>query len=117
MISTTVDALVTVHDHVLLGKRKNYPGKGLWAVPGGFLEKSESLLHGGIRELKEETNLDVPDAVLRKSLATVKAFSHPRRSCRGRVITHVHHFSLSGRSDNEETWPAIQAADDLESAA
>ncbi|WP_019868570.1 NUDIX domain-containing protein [Methylovulum miyakonense] len=117
VISTTVDALVTVNGHVLLGQRKNYPGKGLWAIPGGFLEKRESLLHGAIRELKEETSLDISDAALRKSLAAVKVFSHPRRSCRGRVITHVHHFSLSGWPLNDDVWPTIQAADDLESVA
>jgi len=117
VISTTVDALVTVNDHVLLGKRKNYPGEGLWAIPGGFLEKRESLLHGAIRELKEETSLDVSDVALRKSLAAVKVFSHPRRSCRGRVITHVHHFPLSGWPIHDQTWPTIEAADDLESVA
>jgi bifunctional NMN adenylyltransferase/nudix hydrolase len=115
IISTTVDALVTINDHVLLGKRKHYPGKGLWAIPGGFLEKYETLLQGATRELKEETSLDVPDAELNKFLVKVKAFSHPRRSCRGRVITHVHHFALTGWSINSETWPSIEAADDLES--
>ncbi|MBD9359735.1 bifunctional nicotinamide-nucleotide adenylyltransferase/Nudix hydroxylase [Methylomonas fluvii] len=116
IIATTVDAVVTVNDHVLLGKRKYYPGKGLWAIPGGFLEKRESLLQGAIRELKEETSLNVPDASLRDCLQQVKVFSHPRRSCRGRVITHAHHFALT-IPWLDGSWPEIKAADDLESVA
>jgi bifunctional NMN adenylyltransferase/nudix hydrolase len=116
VISTTVDAVVTCNDHVLLGKRKNHPGKGLWAIPGGFLEKRESLLQGAIRELKEETSLNVPDASLRDCLQHVKVFSHPRRSCRGRVITHAHHFALATPWP-DKTWPEIRAADDLETVA
>lgn len=116
IIATTVDAVVTVNDHVLLGKRKHYPGKGLWAIPGGFLEKRESLLQGAIRELKEETSLNLPDAALRDCLQQVKVFSHPRRSCRGRVITHAHHFALATPWP-DKTWPEIKAADDLESVA
>lgn len=114
VISTTADALITINEHVLLGKRKHYPGKGLWAIPGGFLEKHETLLNCALRELREETGLEVPDSVLKKFLVKVKVFSHPRRSCRGRVITHVHHFSLTGWPMNNETWPTIEAADDLE---
>ncbi|MCQ8117934.1 bifunctional nicotinamide-nucleotide adenylyltransferase/Nudix hydroxylase [Methylomonas rosea] len=116
IIATTVDAVVTVNNHVLLGKRKHFPGKGLWAIPGGFLEKRESLLQGAIRELKEETSLNVPDDALRDCLQHVKVFSHPRRSCRGRVITHAHHFAL-GTPWLDKTWPEIKAADDLESVA
>lgn len=114
IIATTVDAVVTVNNHVLLGKRKHYPGKGLWAIPGGYLEKRESLLQGAIRELTEETSLNVSDATLRDCLRHVKVFSHPRRSCRGRVITHAHHFALE-TSWFDETLPEIKAADDLES--
>ncbi|OAI03453.1 hypothetical protein A1353_14635 [Methylomonas methanica] len=116
IIATTVDAVVTVNNHVLLGKRKHHPGKGLWAIPGGFLEKRESLLQGAIRELKEETSLNLPDATLRDCLQHVKVFSHPRRSCRGRVITHAHHFALK-TAWLDKTWPEIKAADDLESVA
>ncbi|TCV82617.1 bifunctional NMN adenylyltransferase/nudix hydrolase [Methylomonas methanica] len=117
IIATTVDALVTVNGHVLLGKRKHYPGKGLWAIPGGFLEKRESLLQGAIRELKEETSLNVTDAILRHCLERVNVFAHPRRSCRGRVITHAHHFALEKLFLDVETWPEINAADDLETVA
>ena len=46
-IFCTVDALVQTGGHVLLVRRGGYPGKGLWALPGGFLEPRERLLQGG----------------------------------------------------------------------
>jgi 8-oxo-dGTP diphosphatase len=46
-------------DEVLLARRKHDPYKGEWSVPGGHVEKNESLLSAAIREIKEETNLSV----------------------------------------------------------
>ncbi|WP_160684240.1 NUDIX domain-containing protein [Clostridium sp. C2-6-12] len=43
---------------VLLIKRDDYPAKGKWAIPGGFVNTSESLEAGAIRKLKEETGID-----------------------------------------------------------
>ena len=42
---------------ILLVKRAAEPGKGLWGLPGGFIERGESLEGGAKRELLEETNL------------------------------------------------------------
>jgi len=44
---------------VLLGRRLNDPGKGLWDLPGGFLDEGEHPLDGLRRELLEETGLVV----------------------------------------------------------
>lgn len=43
---------------VLLVKRKNYPFKGNWCLPGGFLKIDEELEESPLRILKKETNLD-----------------------------------------------------------
>lgn len=43
---------------VLLIKRDDYPAKGKWAIPGGFVDTKESLEEGAIRKLKEETGID-----------------------------------------------------------
>ena len=43
---------------VLLIKRDDYPQKGKWAIPGGFVNMDESLEEGAIRKLKDETGID-----------------------------------------------------------
>lgn len=45
--------------YVLLGKRKGSHAAGCWAFPGGHIEDNESVVECAIREVKEETNLDI----------------------------------------------------------
>ena len=44
---------------VLLVERAKDPGKGLWTVPGGRLERNETLAQAVAREVREETGLTV----------------------------------------------------------
>lgn len=44
---------------VLLIKRAIEPQIGGWAFPGGYINRGESIEEGAIREVKEETNLDI----------------------------------------------------------
>jgi 8-oxo-dGTP diphosphatase len=50
---------VTPDDHLLLVRRANAPGQGLWSLPGGRVERGETLYDAVVREVAEETNLDV----------------------------------------------------------
>ena len=43
---------------ILLAKRAYEPAKGVWGLPGGFMELNETLEEAAQRELKEETNLE-----------------------------------------------------------
>ncbi len=90
----TVDSLVIKSGHVLLVKRGDMPGKGLWALPGGFLNQDETMLDGAIRELKEETKIKVPVPVLKGSIKASKTFDAPNRSTRGRTITQAFFIDL-----------------------
>ncbi len=103
----TVDAVVTAAGQVLLVERGRAPGKGLLAVPGGFLESRERVLQGAIRELREETQLALLDSTLEGALKAVTVFDHPDRSLRGRTITHAHWFDLG-----DCRLPEVEGADD-----
>ena len=104
----TVDALVVINDHILLVQRIDFPGKNLWALPGGFLECDESISQGIIRELLEETMIDLTVEQLIVAKRQEVAFDYPSRSVRGRTITHVGLFIL----DDWKELPYIKAADD-----
>lgn len=107
----TVDAVVTAAGHLLVVQRGRSPGKGLWALPGGFLDGRERVLQGAIRELREETGFALLDSTLEGSLKGVAVFDHPDRSTRGRTITHAHWFDLG-----DCRLPEVAGADDAAEA-
>ncbi len=55
----TVSILVVQGDRVLLGKRLGEPGRGQWALPSGYIEFEDDFVSSAIREMREETGLDV----------------------------------------------------------
>ncbi len=105
----TVDSVVTQAGHVLLIQRKDAPGKGLWALPGGYLEQDERLLDGAIRELREETRLKVPGPVLQGSVKRKEIYDAPGRSLRGRVVTTAFHFALAETGELPPVKPKSDA--------
>jgi ADP-ribose pyrophosphatase YjhB (NUDIX family) len=52
------------HGSLLLIKRRNDPGRGLWSVPGGRVEAGETDAEAVVRELAEETGLVVTPSAL-----------------------------------------------------
>lgn len=112
-IFVTVDAVVFQAGHVLMVRRDAYPGKGLIALPGGFVDANTdaSLEDAMIRELREETGLKVPSPVLRGSIKDVHVFDAIHRSARGRTITHAFNIVLL---DNE--LPRVKGGSDADKA-
>lgn len=110
-IFVTVDAVVVQSGHLLLVRRRAYPGKGLFALPGGFLNQNERIIDAVIRELREETKIKVPAPVLKGSIKDSKVFDAPNRSLRGRTITHAHLIEL-----NPGPLPAVKGGDDADKA-
>jgi 8-oxo-dGTP diphosphatase len=46
-------------DTVLLGRRNMEPARGMWSFVSGYVDRGEKVEEAAIREVKEETNLDV----------------------------------------------------------
>lgn len=107
-IAITVDAVILKKigssSEILLIKRKSEPFKDKWALPGGFLEVTESLKEGVKRELKEETGVEVED------LVQIKAYGDVDRDPRGRTIS----VAFIGFVEKELE---IKAGDDAKEAA
>lgn len=98
---------------VLLVKRGREPFRGRWATPGGFLEPDEEAPQGALRELREETGLDIAE------VWEVAPFTRPGRDPRERVISLVY-MALTcpapvrgGDDAAEARWFAVNALPDL----
>lgn len=112
-IHTTTDSVFIQSGHVLLIRRKFNPGKGLWALPGGFAHEFEALSETSKREAKEETKIKLSREVIDLSFRFKHVFSDPNRSDdRGRIITHAYLYLLNDRQQLVE----VEAADDAAEA-
>ena len=74
------DMIVNCNANILLIQRKFAPGKGTWAIPGGFTNRDETFKDCAIRELFEETGIKVPEKVIRKSITQKEVFDNPKRN-------------------------------------
>jgi len=110
-IFVTTDAIVVQSGHVLLVERGAAPGKGLWALPGGFLEQNLTVQQNMIKELREETKLKVPEPVLIGNIRQWRVFDRPDRSARGRTVTHAAHIELPAGP-----LPLVKGGDDAAKA-
>jgi 8-oxo-dGTP diphosphatase len=89
----TVDiVLFTIRDrqlHLLLIRRLAKPCEGDYALPGGFVQKTESLDEAAARELREETGVE------NVYLEQLYTFGAPERDPRGRVVTVAYYALVS----------------------
>jgi mutator protein MutT len=77
-----VGAVILDGDKILLEKRKNEPNKGKWSVPGGLVELGESVEEAVVREVQEETGLEVDEPRL------VDVVNYVSLSEKGAVLYH-----------------------------
>ena len=77
---------------ILLIRRGNHPYKDMWALPGGFLQKGETVEECALREFKEETN------VMPVSIMPVGVYSEPERDPRGWIISNAYVSVISEES-------------------
>lgn len=97
-----VDVVVQAGDKIVLIRRKNSPFKGMWALPGGFVEYGEKVENAAVREIQEETGLKIQ----LKSLLGV--YSDPKRDPRRHVVSVV----FTGKA----VGGRLQGADDAREA-
>jgi bifunctional NMN adenylyltransferase/nudix hydrolase len=115
-VFVTVDAVVIQSGHILLVRRKELPGAGKMALPGGFLMQDEFIFDGCIRELREETKLKVPTPALKGSVVAKEIFDEPRRSSRGRTVTIAYLFKLEPKKEDNFKLPKVKGSDDADKA-
>lgn len=105
----TADVILKHGNNVLLIERGKNPGKGQLAFPGGFVDINERVYDAALRELYEETSINIPVHRLKLRLAKSGVYDDPNRSLRGRVITHAFMFDVTDIPLSDIT---IKAADD-----
>lgn len=57
--AVAVGAIIIDKGSILLVRRDQEPARGLWSLPGGRVERGESLREAIVREVREETAVDV----------------------------------------------------------
>lgn len=77
-----VGGVVFHNDQVLLVKRGKEPALGQWSIPGGVVQVGETLREAVIREIREETHLEV------EVLGLAKVIERIFREVDGRVSYH-----------------------------
>jgi 8-oxo-dGTP diphosphatase len=76
------DVIAEIGDRIVLIERENYPHG--WAIPGGFVDVGEPVEQAAMRELREETSLEV------EIRALLGVYSRPGRDPRGHTISVVY---------------------------
>lgn len=94
------DAVVESNGHILLIRRRS----GDWAIPGGKIDTGERAADAAVRELREETGLDLygyEGAVVYEGYV-----DDPRNTDNSWMETSARYFFV------EDSTPAVQGADD-----
>jgi bifunctional NMN adenylyltransferase/nudix hydrolase len=109
----TADAVVVQSGHILVIERGQLPGKGLLALPGGFVKSHQTVKQASIDELTEETGIlladgpkskDITKHLLERSIVDREIFDAPDRSLRGRTITTAFLYRL----DDTKPLPKVK---------
>lgn len=84
----TVDIIIEIGDQIVWIERGNEPHG--WALPGGFVDRGESVEQAAVREAREETGLDV------KLQQLLYVYSRPDRDPRQHNMTVVFSATATG---------------------
>ncbi len=59
-IAAAAAVIIECQGKILFGLRKHEPGKGMLDLPGGFVDRGESAEAAALREVREETGIELP---------------------------------------------------------
>ncbi|MGI5341875.1 NUDIX domain-containing protein [Streptomyces sp. CA-181903] len=107
---------VTPSGRVLLIRRKYDPYQGLWALPGGHVDRGERAVDAAARELEEETGVHVAAA----DLTLIGVYDRPDRDPRARYVSVAYRAAVpedthdrAGDDATDTRWVPITALPDL----
>lgn len=106
-----VGIVVWRDDAVLLVRRASPPRKGQWSIPGGMQELGETARQAGIREVAEETGLEIEI----DGLVDVVDLILPDGA--GRIRTHYTLIDFHGHCVPQAGRADPQPGDDVDAAA
>lgn len=105
-VDIVIFSIIEEQVNVLITKRADFPFKGSWATPGGFIDvnKDKSIKQTALRKLKEKTGYDAP------YLEQLGATGNDSRDPRGWSVT-VTYFALVNAEDaqfaDDSCWCAL----------
>lgn len=79
-------AIIEIDGRLLLNKRAISPGQGLWVIPGGFVDRGETVPQAVCREVSEECGLTIEVGPL------IGLYSYPGET----VVVAVHSAEVVG---------------------
>lgn len=98
-----VDVVIPAESGIYLIRRGNDPFEGEWALPGGFVEVGETVEQAAVREVHEETGLEVEIERI------VGVYSDPERDPRGHNVSVVFLARVAG-GEPEAATDAVEVA-------
>jgi 8-oxo-dGTP diphosphatase len=111
-----VGAVVLSEGKILLEKRKNEPGRGKWSIPGGLVDLRESPEQAVIREVLEETCLEVEAPRLVDVVSDVSLDEAGKVKYHFVIIDYlvtVKHGEVKAESDADAlTWVPLDEVED-----
>lgn len=88
--TTVVEVLIKTEKGIILGRRNTEPFKGMWHIPGGFINYNERIADAVKRVARRETGADV------EIVKPLGIYEYINADPRGHMIAHAHVVKIVG---------------------